>query len=228
MKQKNLDGLMKKIDYVFKDKTLLQQAMTHASVVGEANNERLEFLGDAVLELIATDYLYREFFDNNEGDLSRLRAIAVQENALYQAAIKIRLGDYLILGIGEDKSGGREKPSILSDAYEALIGALYLDGGIEIARKLVLKELPLVIKEAIQGKTADYKTMLQEYLQREGNIEISYQVIGITGPDHHREFCSQLFVNQDKKTTGYGPNKKAAEQEAAKNYLKQVQIETVE
>lgn len=223
MKRKNLDSLMKEIDYTFKDKALLQQAMTHASVIGELNNERLEFLGDAVLELIATDYLYSEFFDHSEGDLSRLRAIAVQENALYRAAIDIHLGDYLILGIGEDRSGGREKPSILSDAYEALIGALYLDGGIEIAGKFVLKELSLAIKEALQGKTADYKTMLQEYLQREGNINISYQVVSVTGPDHHREFCSQLFVNQEKKTMGYGLSKKAAEQEAAKNYLEQLQ-----
>lgn len=222
MDKKVLNGLMEVIGYRFADTKLLERSLTHASTIGQPNNERLEFLGDAVLELIVTDYLYCNFPNLDEGEMSRLRAKVVQEDALYHTALRIYLGDYLQLGIGEEKSGGRKKPSILSDAQEALIGALYVDGGIEAARTFVMKSLPEAIEAAQKGNVTDYKTALQERLQENGSIAIEYHITNVSGPDHDRIFHAQLVVDGEVKADGRGRNKKAAEQEAARHYLQKL------
>lgn len=216
-----LKELMTKIGYQFEDSSLLELACTHASVADQENNERLEFLGDAVLELVATDYLYKNFPAIAEGDLSRLRASVVKEEALYEVAQELKLGDYLYLGIGEEKTGGRKKPSILSDAYEAIAGALYLDGGLEVAQAFILQTLPQAIEVNLHGKSVDYKTRLQEFLQKEGAVSIQYKITDTKGPDHDCTFFSQLIINGDVKAEGAGHTKKMAEQEAAKKYLKE-------
>lgn len=222
MENKVLNGLMEVIGYRFHDIDLLKRALTHASTVGQPNNERLEFLGDAVLELVVTDYLYCNFPDLDEGEMSRLRAKVVQEDALYHAALRIYLGDYLQMGIGEEKSGGRKKPSILSDAQEALIGALYVDGGIEVARAFIMTSLPEAIAAAQKGNVTDYKTALQERLQENGRVSIEYTITHVSGPDHDRVFHAQILVDGEAKSSGSGRNKKSAEQEAARRYLQKL------
>lgn len=218
---KRFEGLLRKINYQFHNIDLLSLALTHSSASNNktGDNERLEFLGDAVLELCATDFLYHQYAHLNEGALSKLRAKVVCEDALYEAAEELGLGEYLLMSGGEEHTGGRHKPSILSDAMEALIGALYLDGGIEVANSLIMQYLPEAVELGLQGKQTDYKTQLQEHLQREGNVSIRYEIVDIQGPDHDRYFQAEVSVNGEIVGHGEGKNKKAAEQAAAENYF---------
>lgn len=217
-----------KIGYRFKDKGLLQTALTHSSYARDRNglgdyNERLEFLGDAMLDAIAAEELYKVFSDREEGFLSRTRASLVCERFLFEVAQHLALGDYLRLGAGEEKTGGRERPSILADAVEAIIGAVFLDGGYEAARNVVLELLKDGFKEVREGRTiiTDYKTALQELLQAEGIAasDIQYVDAGQSGPDHDKVFTVRLDIRGVNEAEGVGKSKKQAQQNAAEKAL---------
>ncbi len=209
----------------FKDDKLLLQALTHSSyanAMGVKSNERLEYLGDAVLELIISFYLYTEFPDLNEGELTRRRAMMVNEPSLSSAARNLDLGNYLVLGKGEEMTGGRGKPSILADAFEALIGAIYLDGGMKSARKFIFKTL---IQNATDMETSsenrDYKTILQHELHKNHACDARYQTQASSGPAHNRTFVSRVYRGDVLLGEGEGRNKKEAEQRAARQAMEQ-------
>ena len=211
------------IGYKFKNPELLETALTHTSYANESrtpvkHNERLEFLGDSVLQIVSADYLFHAYADRPEGDLTRIRASLVSEGALFQFAQEIDLGEYLRLGRGEERCGGRTRPSVVSDAFEAVIAALYLDGGMEVARKFIL---PFIT----EGKTAedDYKTRLQEVVQQDPSAVLKYEVTGETGPDHNKQFTVCVWRNGELLAEGRGRSKKAAEQHAAKVALEKLQ-----
>lgn len=206
-----LKALQETIGYHFRDQKLLITALTHPSMTGEAHNQRLEFLGDAVLQLVMSERLYLAHPELMEGALSRLRARSVQESALHAAAARLGLGEHLRMGYGEESSGGRERASILADAMEALLGAVYLDGGLEAARKLALERLPEVPEDAAR----DYKTELQELLQKSGSTP-RYRIVGQHGPAHAQQFIAEVIWEDQCIGTGQGASKKAAEQEAAR------------
>lgn len=216
---KQQETLEKFIGHQFRDPALLTRALTHSSYANESghgaagDNERLEFLGDAVLELVSSDFLYHERPNDPEGDLTRLRASLVCEPALAFCTRALSLGDYLYLGKGEDVTGGRERPSILSDALEALIGAIYLDGGMEPAREFILR----FILTDIEHKKLfhDSKTLLQEKVQGEYDAPLSYALLETKGPDHDRTFTVEARIGTKAYGRGSGRSKKAAEQEAA-------------
>lgn len=216
------EELEEKLHYHFKNRDLLITALTHSSYANEAKaptkyNERLEFLGDSVLSLVVANYLFRHS-TRPEGELSRMRASLVSEEALFQFAKEIDLGAYLRLGRGEELGGGRERPSVVSDAFEAVIAALYLDGGMEAARSFIL---PFIT----EGKTAeeDYKTRLQEVVQQNPNAHLRYEVEGETGPDHAKQFTVAVYCDDKRLAEGVGRSKKAAEQHAAKQALDRLQ-----
>ena len=210
------------IGYKFKNPELLEIALTHTSYANESrtpvkHNERLEFLGDSVLQIVSADYLFHAYADRPEGDLTRIRASLVSEGALFQFAQEIDLGEYLRLGRGEERCGGRTRPSVVSDAFEALIAALYLDGGMDVARSFIL---PFIT----EGKTAeeDYKTQLQEVVQQDPSAVLRYEVTGETGPDHAKKFTVCVWRNGEKLAEAPGRSKKAAEQHAAKLALEKL------
>ena len=214
-----LKELEEKISYHFQDKHLLAQALTHSSYANEHRldhnhcNERLEFLGDAVLELISSEYLFFENQTMPEGELTKLRASMVCEKALAFCARDLELGSYLLLGKGEDATGGRFRESITSDALEALIGAIYLDGGFANAKEFILK----YILNDLEGKRLFYdsKTILQEIVQAHFKEELSYHLVGEEGPDHDKTFQVELQIGEQVYGIGKGRTKKSAEQEAA-------------
>ena len=208
------------IGYKFKHPELLETALTHTSYANETrppvkHNERLEFLGDSVLQIVSADYLFHAYADRPEGDLTRIRASLVSEGALFQFAQEIHLGDYLRLGRGEERCGGRTRPSVVLDAFEAVIAALYLDGGMEVAKGFIL---PFIT----EGKhaEADYKTRLQEIVQQNPEEKLSYVVEQETGPDHDKHFVVAVRFNSDCIARGEGRSKKMAEQHAAREALK--------
>ena len=208
------------IGYTFKDPSLLETALTHTSYANEAkghvkHNERLEFLGDSVLSIVVADYLFHHWTDRPEGELTKARASLVCESALFQFAQEIDLGRYLRLGRGEERGGGRTRPSVVSDAFEALIAALYLDGGIEAARAFIL---PFIT----EGKTAeaDYKTQLQEVIQQNPEERLRYELEGQSGPDHDKHFKMAVYLISNLIGRGEGHSTKAAEQAAARQALK--------
>ncbi|NLJ66248.1 MAG: ribonuclease III, partial [Clostridiales bacterium] len=214
----------KKIGYKFKNPDLLLNALTHSSYANEnrgiSDNERLEFLGDAVLGLVIADYLYRLFEEHKEGDLTKIRASIVSEGPLSQIARDIRLGRFLLLGKGEAISGGRDRDSVLADALEAVIGAVYLEAGINQAKELIIGLFSSLMENSFQGKGfQDYKTNLQEVLQAMGEEEIVYRVIKETGPDHDKEFVIEVLCGRRVIGRGKGKSKKEAEQRAAKEAL---------
>ena len=221
--------LIGKIKYRFKHAELLRTALNHTSYVNENglskfdSNERLEFLGDAVLEGFISEELYRRLPLVEEGTLTRLRAYIVCEKSLFRVAAAFSLGDFLNLGRGEEQGGGRARPSVVSDALEALIGAIYLDGGVKAARRFVMRSFAEAIEEAISGAAVvDYKSDLQERLQAEGQVEIRYLVDSQEGPDHDKLFHISVFKNGKRIGKGSGRSKKQAEQEAAKNALERI------
>ena len=215
----NLKQLETKIGYTFMAKSLLEQAMTHSSYANEKHlgklgcNERLEFLGDAVLELISSDFLFNRFKDNQEGELTKKRASMVCEKSLAYCAREFGLPEHLLLGRGEEMMGGRKRDSIVSDALESLIGAIYLDGGFENARSFVLK----FILNDLEDKRIFYdsKTVLQELVQEGGNHPVEYNLLKEEGPDHSKSFTVEAIVNVKSMGKGTGHTKKAAEQAAA-------------
>jgi ribonuclease-3 len=229
---KNLDTsillLEDKIDYTFNTKSLLIQALTHSSYANEmkmskeSNNERLEFLGDAVLELITSEHVYGKYETLSEGDLTKLRASLVCEPTLSVCAKSIDLGDYLLLGKGEDSSGGRMRESILSDSLEALIGSVYLDGGFTNAKEFIHKNIIKVLEN--KELFFDSKTILQEIVQNIDNkLKIRYKLISEEGPDHNKTFTMGLYIENEQVGCGEGKTKKAAEQEAALQGIKKLQ-----
>ncbi len=207
------------IGYEFQEPGLLQQALTHSSYANEkrmkkhSDNERLEFLGDAVLEIISSEYLYHQFPDLQEGELTKMRASLVCEQTLANCTRQMQLGDYLLLGRGEDHTGGRKRSSILSDALEAVIGAIYLDGGFASAKEFILKFILTDI--AHKQLFFDSKTILQETVQGQNLGAMSYKLVGESGPDHDKVFRIELWIGSQKMSAGEGHTKKAAEQEAA-------------
>lgn len=221
--RESIRAFEEKIGYEFKDKTYIQTALTHSSFANEHKefnyNERLEFLGDSVLGLVVSDYLFRARNDLPEGKLTRLRANVVCEESLSVVARKINLGDHLFLGKGEKTSGGSDRDSILADATEAVIAAIYLDGGFDQAKDFILSNLRDTIAKNIDGNIfRDYKTILQEIIQG-NNGKISYKLVGESGPDHNKEFEMQVKCGQDTIGIGKGKNKKEAEKEAARDAL---------
>lgn len=216
-----MNKLEKKIGYTFKNKALLELAVTHSSYANEKggrnNNERLEFLGDSVLGFVTAEYLYSTRSELPEGQLTKLRANAVCEKSLAVFANEIGLGDYLLLGKGEVMTGGRERPSILSDAFESVIAAIYIDGGMEEAKKFILR---FVSKSETDVKAVtDYKTMLQEVIQQNPDEHLNYVLAAESGPDHDKTFTVEVYLNSNLIGTGTGHSKKKAEQAAAKEAL---------
>lgn len=215
-----------------RDLSLLDMALTHTSYAHEAkgmpkpqHNERIEFLGDSVLSVIVSTYMYKNFPELNEGQLTKLRAHLVCEASLFEYAKKIRLGDFLLLGKGEEMSGGRERPSLLADAFESVLGAYYLDQGFDKTRDFLLnmmqKEIDYI---CTHGICSDYKTRLQEYLQRDGDVDISYRLVGSSGPEHNKVFATEVTLGGRVIGSGDGRTKKDAEQHAAKNALERMNI----
>ncbi|MFY9269931.1 MAG: ribonuclease III [Candidatus Manganitrophaceae bacterium] len=224
MPQVDLSPFEKRLSYLFKaPKRLLHQALTHKSFLNEAkdemleDNERLEFLGDAVLDLIISETLVARFPDAPEGDLSKMKSRVVSEGTLAQVAREIGLGQHLYIGKGEERTLGREKNSLLANALEALIAAVYLDGGIDPARELVMREFEQPLRELTRPEvTIDYKTDLQELCQKEFGSLPSYQVIGETGPDHRKSFEVEIRIQGTPRAVAEGRSKKEAEQNAAR------------
>lgn len=226
------DGLQRAIDYRFRDRGLLEHAMTHTSRANEdvsggaADNESLEFLGDALLGFVVADMLFREFPASNEGQKSKLKATLVSTTTLAQQAERLALGDHLLLGRGEEKTGGRRKQALLADGYEALIAAIYLDGGIEQARAFIQREFASLMTEAREGGLAaghrDFKSALQEHLQASERPLPEYRLTGTMGPDHRKQFQVSVFVGGEALAEATGPSKKEAEQEAARHALERL------
>lgn len=222
-----LNELEQKLNYSFKDQGLLETALTHSSYTREKNkavqcNERLEFLGDAFFDAIIGEELYKSFPDKEEGFLSRIRATIVCEKSLSMKAEAFALGEYLKIGRGEEKTGGRSKISILADTMEAIIGAVYLDGGFESAKAFVLEVFADVLEDARHGKyiVTDHKSALQELLQSKGITSIKYELAEESGPDHDKTFRVELYVNGQREAEGVGKTIKSAEQSAAEMALK--------
>ena len=224
-----MEALEEKLGYHFTDRSLLENALTHSSYAnehkadGRTSNERLEFLGDSVLGMVTADYLYRTHPDLPEGDLTRTRAALVCEDSLVEVAQRLDLGAYLKLGRGEETGGGRERPSIVADAVEAVLAAVYLDGGIGSARKLIQRFI--LDKEEEKSASRDYKTALQELVQRESGQVLGYQLIGAEGPDHAKIFSVEVDLNGVPIGRGKGRSKKEAEQNAAKAGIEKLRAE---
>ena len=207
------------VGHRYKDPSLLETALTHSSYANEfklSNNERLEFLGDSVLSIIISEYLFKTIQDVSEGDLTKFRATLVCEQSLYEVAKKISLGSLIKLGRGEERNGGRTRASIVSDAFEAVLASIYLDAGMEAAKQWLLNLMEDAIRDVLAGKRyGDYKTMLQESVQR-GNVgKVTYAVIKETGQDHNKTFEVEVFIDGVPQGRGRGSNKKEAEQNAA-------------
>ena len=212
------------IGYRFQNITLLQNALTHSSYANERwhnsllSNERLEFLGDSILGMVVAEYLYRNFPDRPEGELTRMRADMVCETSLAQIANRLDLGKHLLLGHGEERFGGRSRPSILADAVESVIAASFLDGGMEAAEGFITR---FVLCNVPTGKmqNTDYKTALQELVQQKKNQVLCYRLVGESGPDHDKQFTAQVLLNDNVIGEGIGSSKKRAEQDAARTAL---------
>ena len=216
-------ALLEQFDLVFSDETLLETAFTHTSYANEhrllkiSHNERLEFLGDAVLQLIISEYLYTKYPKRPEGDLSKLRSMIVREESLAGFARDCQFDQFIKLGRGEEKSGGRKRDTILGDLFEAFLGALLLDKGVEAVKSFLYQVMIPKVEAGDFERVTDYKTKLQELLQINGDVEIAYQVVSETGPAHAKNFEVAVLINGRKSGQGQGRSKKLAEQEAAKN-----------
>ena len=212
----SFSGLEQEIGYVFQKKDLIYEALSHSSYANEKkkqrhSNERLEFLGDSVLSVVVSQYLFEHYQDFPEGELTKIRAALVCEKSLHKFALRIHLGDYLLLGKGEAHTGGRERPSILADAFEAVIAAVYLDGGLEAARTHILHFIPKTLPENRSMLFGDYKTALQEVIQKNPEEKVDYRLIEESGPDHNKTFVVEVHMNSNIIGTGMGKSKKEAE-----------------
>ena len=218
-----------KIGYSFKDKSLLELALTHSSFANEnklkKNNERFEFLGDSVLGFVTAEYLFSEYKNRPEGELTKLRAAVVCEKSLFKFSEQINLGKYILLGRGEDSTGGRNRPSVVSDALEAVVAAIYLDGGIEAVRPYILS----FIKDAVKREASfkDNKSLLQEEIQKVKGNTLTYEEVGEEGPDHDKTFVFRVLLNGQVIGEGKGKSKKEAEQNAAGTALIKLQDEAL-
>ena len=217
-----MESLENRLGYRFRNRELLAEALNHSSHANEhrgglGSNERLEFLGDSVLGFVSAEYLFRGHPDLPEGDLTRMRAALVCEQSLYEVARELELGSYLKLGRGEEAGGGRERQSILADATEAVFAAVYLDGGIEKARELIIRVL--LSRGPAAEERRDYKTTLQEVVQRRSGRALTYHMVAQSGPDHNKKFCFEVRLNDQPIGQGEGHSKKEAEQAAARDAL---------
>lgn len=231
-RMQQLQNFCKIIGIEMDNLSLLDMALTHTSYSNEVkgrvkpqHNESIEFLGDSVLSVIVSTYMYKNFPKLDEGKLTKLRAYLVCETSLYKFAKKICLGDYLLLGNGEEQSGGRDRPSLLADAFESVLGAYYLDQGLERAQIYLLG----VMQEEIdyicaQGVYSDFKTNLQEYLQRDGDVDISYRIVNSSGPEHNKIFTAEVMLHGKSIGKGSGRSKKDAEQHAAQDALQSMHM----
>ena len=224
-----MEGLEQKLSYRFRDRKLLDEALSHSSYVNEHrgsgifSNERLEFLGDSVLGFVTAEFLFRQHPTAPEGDLTRIRAALVCEQSLYEVAQKLELGKYLKLGRGEEAGGGRTRPSILADATEAVFAAVYLDGGIREVTELIHRVLlDAEREEAVEERRRDYKTLLQEHIQRKAGQELTYCMVREEGPDHAKTFVTEVQLNGAAIGEGSGHSKKESEQMAAKSALEKL------
>lgn len=213
----NLSKLEKNLNYSFKNKELLREALTHKSIKKNFSNERLEFLGDAVMDLIIGEYLFLNFKEAEEGDLSKLRAALVNEKSFATYARKLEIGEHLYLSTSEENNKGRQKPSLLSDAFEAIVGAIYLESGFDNCKKIIIK----IVEEmnpniSLEMLKKDYKTNLQEITQAIYGVTPTYKLLSQKGPDHQKIFEMALYLNNKFLSSGIGKNKKEAEQVAAK------------
>lgn len=225
----NIEQLEKKIMCEFKNKDLIKTALTHSSYANEKKNirfnERLEFLGDSVLQLSISEYLFNKFPNRDEGELTKLRSLIVCENALFEIAQGWKLGNYIFMSKGEEITGGRTRTSILADCVEAVIAAVYLDSDFNCARSFIMKHFDNIIKKAINNDIVlDYKTKFQEILQKDGEVSIEYVLKKYEGPPHRRKFYVDLNVNEKFVSCGEGYSKKEAEQSAAKNAVERKDI----
>lgn len=221
-----MEELEQKLGYTFRSPALLEEALCHSSFAnehrgcGRGSNERLEFLGDAVLGFVTAEYLFARHPDLPEGDLTRIRAALVCEQSLYEVASKLELGRFLKLGRGEEAGGGRQRTSILADATEAVFAAVYLDGGIEAASGLIHRVLlDAEREEAVEERRRDFKTELQELVQRKADQVLTYRMAGEQGPDHNKTFLAEVLLNGQVVGAGGGHSKKEAEQSAAQSAL---------
>ena len=218
-----IEELEKNIGYTFNNKLLLKKALTHTSYAYEhhiESNEKLEFLGDSILEFISSKYIYNHYSHLKEGEMTKVRAEVVCEDSLYLVAQKYHFSDFLYLGKSETLSHGNTKPAILADSVEAVIAAMYFDGGLEEAEKFINKNLKESIEESSKNVgMKDHKTVLQEKLQEHGNVSITYEVIKTSGPDHDKTFLVEVSCNGKKLATGSGKTKKQAEMQAAQSAL---------
>lgn len=214
------------IGYIFKNKSLLKTALTHTSYAYEKkvdSNEKLEFLGDSILEFISSNFLYKNYTNLNEGEMTKVRASVVCEKSLYKIATKHNFGKFLYLGKSELSNNGNRNEAILADSVEAIIAAIFLDGGLEPAKKFIIDNLAEEIKVASKNVgLKDYKTVLQERLQHKGNVNIEYNILKETGPDHNKMFEAEVKCNGKHLATGKGSSKKSAEMEAARKAIEQI------
>jgi len=215
--------LEKRLNYTFKNKQLIIEALTHKSHKQPYNNERLEFLGDAVLDLIVGEYLFKKFPNSNEGILSKIRASLVNESGFTLLARELDLGSYIFLSLAEENNNGRDKPSLLSNAFEAILGAIYLEAGLEVSKNIAIKLLeechPKINLDAL---SKDYKTALQELTQATYGVTPSYELIGSWGPDHKKEFKIAIVLEGKTLSQAKGKSKKEAQQKAAQLALKEL------
>ena len=219
-----MKDIQEQIDYHFQNENLLNEALTHSSYANEQkgrvrHNERLEFLGDAVLSIVVSDYIFENCPEMPEGALTKLRASLVCEKSLFDFAKQIDLGSYIKLSNGERKNGGAHRPSIVSDAFEALIAAIYLDGGMEAAKRHILRFVIPEIEHHRNNSFKDYKTKLQEIIQKNPGERLEYQLVSATGPDHDKHFKVEVHLNSNVIGRGGGRSKKEAEQQAAREAL---------
>lgn len=227
---RNLKQLQSELRLPFKNPDLLRQAFTHSSYVNEhrvgqyKDNERLEFLGDAVLELTVSEYLFEKYPDRPEGELTKLRASIVCEPSLVGFAEQLDFGSYVLLGKGEELTGGRTRPALLADVFESFIGALYLDQGLETVRAFLQKHMFPHLPQQGRFLTADFKTFLQEHTQQHNMGPLEYRIVDERGPAHEREFVAEVYLNEQLLGQGTGRSKKEAEQQAAAEALSTLNV----
>lgn len=227
---RDLQELERRLGLSFRNKKLLKQAFTHTSYVNEhpkegiGHNERLEFLGDAVLQLTVSDYLYHTYPDRPEGELTRLRAAIVCEPSFVRFAEQLDFGSFLRLGKGEDQTGGRTRPAILADSFESFVAALYLDQGVEAVRSFLKEHVVPHLPNFEKRRIIDYKSQLQEHIQQQGPVSLQYRIVQEQGPAHDREFVAEVRIGDRLLGTGEGRSKKEAEQQAAAQALSRLNI----
>lgn len=213
----------------FTNLSYLKKALTHSSFANQYKdteyNERLEFLGDSVLQLCITEYLFKNYLDKAEGELTKIRSLIVCENSLFEIAKKLDLGNYIRMSKGEELTGGRNRTSIQADAVEAVLAAIYLDKGLEFTREFILNQFSDIIEKAIENKIIlDFKTKLQEHLQKNGEVNIIYELVKFEGPPHRRKFFTKVLINNECMGEGEGFSKKEAEQASAKQALEKMGV----